>query len=168
MMAMGKIRVGTCSWSERSLIESGEFYPKGVSSPEDRLRFYASQFDTVEVDSSYYAIPAIRTTEQWAERTPQAFTFHVKAYGALTGHGIAPKTLPKELREMLPVGDKEKKNIFIKEPVLLKAISDAFVSALAPPPCCWKTWAYRLPVSAMVLVYDRRHGRNTQAQRAHG
>lgn len=131
-MAMGKIRVGTCSWSERSLIESGEFYPKGVSSPEDRLRFYASQFDTVEVDSSYYAIPAIRTTEQWAERTPQDFTFHVKAYGALTGHGIAPKTLPKELREMLPAGDKEKKNIFIKEPVLLKAISDAFVSALAP------------------------------------
>ena len=45
---------------------------------------------------------------------------------------VAPETLPKELREMLPVGDKEKKNIFIKEPVLLKAISDAFVSALAP------------------------------------
>lgn len=52
---MSNIRVGTCSWAEKSLIESGEFYPKGVSSAEERLRFYASHFDTVEVDSTYYA-----------------------------------------------------------------------------------------------------------------
>ena len=65
---MSNIRVGTCSWTEKSLIESGEFYPRGVSSAEERLRFYASRFDTVEVDSSYYAIPATRTTGLWDER----------------------------------------------------------------------------------------------------
>src|SRR5689334_19781878 len=99
---MPSFRVGTCSWAEKSLIESGEFYPQGVSSAEDRLRFYATHFDTVEVDSTYYAIAADRTTALWAERTPDNFLFHVKVYGALTGHGIDPRTLPKALRELLP------------------------------------------------------------------
>ncbi|MBI1919646.1 MAG: DUF72 domain-containing protein [Geobacter sp.] len=129
---MSIIHVGTCSWAEKSLIESGEFYPKGVSSAEDRLKYYASHFDTVEVDSTYYAIPASHTTELWAERTPGNFLFHVKVYGALTGHGIDPRTLPKDLRELLPAADKEKRNIYIKEPELLKAVADAFVTSLSP------------------------------------
>jgi uncharacterized protein YecE (DUF72 family) len=65
-----ELHVGTCSWAEKSLIESGEFYPKGVSSAEERLKYYASHFDAVEVDSAYYAIPPPHTTELWAERTP--------------------------------------------------------------------------------------------------
>jgi uncharacterized protein YecE (DUF72 family) len=132
-MAPGShIHVGTCSWAEKSLIESGEFYPKGVSSAEERLRFYASHFDTVEVDSTYYAIPASHTAELWAERTPANFLFHVKVYGALTGHGTDPRTLTKALRELLPAADKEKRTIYIKEPELLKAVADAFAASLAP------------------------------------
>ena len=129
---MTRIHVGTCSWAEKSLIESGEFYPKGVSSAEERLKYYASHFDTVEVDSTYYAIPASHTTELWAERTPANFLFHVKVYGALTGHGTDPRTLPKNLRELLPTAEKEKHSIHIKEPELLKAVADAFVASLAP------------------------------------
>jgi uncharacterized protein YecE (DUF72 family) len=129
---MPSFRVGTCSWAEKSLIASGEFYPKGVSSAEGRLRFYASHFDTVEVDSTYYAIPADHTTGLWAERTPENFLFHVKVYGALTGHGIDPRTLPKALRALLPAADKEKRHVFIKEPELLKAVADAFAAALGP------------------------------------
>jgi len=45
---------------------------------EARLRFYAGVFDCVEVNSSYYAIPDVRITERWAERTPSGFLFHVK------------------------------------------------------------------------------------------
>ena len=56
------IRVGTCSWTEKSLIQSGEFYPKGMKTAEDRLRYYSEHFDTVEVDSTYYAIPAKNNT----------------------------------------------------------------------------------------------------------
>jgi uncharacterized protein YecE (DUF72 family) len=130
--SMSDIRVGTCSWAEKSLIESGEFYPKGAASAEERLRFYASRFDTVEVDSAYYAIPAARTTRLWAERTPGNFLFHVKVYGALTGHGTDPRTLPKALRELLPAAEKEKRNIHIKEPELLKAVADAFTASLDP------------------------------------
>lgn len=107
-------------------------HPKGVSSAEERLKYYASQFDTVEVDSTYYAIPAAHTTGLWAERSPGNFLFHVKVYGALTGHGIDPRTLPKDLRELLPASDKEKRNIRITEPQLLKAVADAFAASLAP------------------------------------
>jgi uncharacterized protein YecE (DUF72 family) len=129
---MTNIHVGTCSWAEKSLIESGEFYPKGVSSAEERLKYYASHFDTVEVDSTYYAIPPSHTTEVWAERTPGSFLFHVKVYGALTGHGTDPRTLPKALRELLPAAEKEKRTIHIKEPELLKAVADAFAASLSP------------------------------------
>lgn len=131
-MSNGAIRIGICSWTEKCLIESGTFYPQGVTSAEERLRFYASHFDTVEVDSSYYAIPTPQMALAWAERTPDKFLFHVKAYGALTGHGIDPKTLLKELRELLPEADRARDNIHVSEPALLRAMAQAVVAALEP------------------------------------
>src|SRR5690606_31786861 len=70
--------------------------------PEARLRHYAAQFPLVEVDSSYYALPARRTAEAWAERTPDGFAFDVKAFRLFTGHGASPAALPKDLRAALP------------------------------------------------------------------
>lgn len=131
MTSGSSIRIGTCSWAEKSLIESGEFYPKGVSSAEERLRFYAAHFDSVEVDSTYYAIPAARTTELWADRTPTHFLFNIKVYGAMTGHGLAPKTLPKELRAMVPAAVVDEARIY-PEDELQMAITDAFVASLHP------------------------------------
>jgi uncharacterized protein YecE (DUF72 family) len=49
---MGEILIGTCSWTDPTLIRSGRFYPATAKSAEARLRFYASQFRLVEVDSS--------------------------------------------------------------------------------------------------------------------
>jgi uncharacterized protein YecE (DUF72 family) len=96
------IRVGICSWADQALIESGGFYPKKSMSAEARLRYYARFFDTVEVNSSYYAIPDARNVLHWAERTPPGFVFTVKAYGLLTGHNPRPETLPDEVQAMLP------------------------------------------------------------------
>ena len=45
--------VGTRSWTEKTLVESGRFYPPDVHTAEAPLRFYASEFPVVEVDSSY-------------------------------------------------------------------------------------------------------------------
>ncbi len=56
---MSEILVGTSSWTDKSLIESGRFYPPSVSKPEERLRYYASHFPIVEIDSSYYGIPTV-------------------------------------------------------------------------------------------------------------
>ena len=69
---------------------------------EARLRFYARFFDTVEVNSSYYAIPDARNVLRWTERTPPGFVFNVKAYALLTGHNPRPETLPDEVQAMLP------------------------------------------------------------------
>jgi len=131
-MQRGVIRIGTCSWAEKSLIESGSFYPEGVSSPEQRLRYYAGHFDTVEVDSSFYAIPTSHMVSAWAERTPPGFLFHLKAYGALTGHGIDPRSLPPELRGLLPAADRDLESVQVSDPVLLKALAQASVEACQP------------------------------------
>jgi uncharacterized protein YecE (DUF72 family) len=112
------------------LIQSGEFYPRAVRTAEGRLRYYASNFDTVEVDSTYYAIPDMRNTSLWVDRTPENFIFHIKVYGALTGHGIDPWTLPKDIFNLLPDKDKTEKHVYIKEPHLLQVIADRFNEAL--------------------------------------
>ena len=65
----GRILVGSCSWTDPSLISSGRFYPAGVSTPETRLRYYADQFLIVEVDSTYYSPPSERNSVLWASRT---------------------------------------------------------------------------------------------------
>jgi len=67
---MSNILIGTASWTDKSLITSGRFYPPKCSTPEDRLRYYSSQFPLVEVDSSYYAMPKPEVAQLWAERTP--------------------------------------------------------------------------------------------------
>jgi uncharacterized protein YecE (DUF72 family) len=59
---VGHIQVGTASWTDPTLIKSRAFYPKGVSSAEARLRYYASRFELVEVNSSYYALPSLEKT----------------------------------------------------------------------------------------------------------
>jgi uncharacterized protein YecE (DUF72 family) len=99
---VGDLRVGICSWADAALIEDGSFYPKKSMSPEARLRFYAGVFDTVEINSSYYAIPAARSALRWAERTPTGFLFNIKAYSLMTGHHPRPETLPAELQRALP------------------------------------------------------------------
>jgi hypothetical protein len=102
---MGTILVGTASWTDKTLIESGRFYPPDAKTAEARLRHYAAHFPLVEVDSSYYALPARRTAEAWAERTPDGFAFDVKAFRLFTGHGASPSALPKDLRAALPETD---------------------------------------------------------------
>jgi uncharacterized protein YecE (DUF72 family) len=53
--------------------------------PEARRRYCASQFQLVEVDSSYYALPASKTAPLWAERPPPGFVFDVQAFRLFTG-----------------------------------------------------------------------------------
>jgi uncharacterized protein YecE (DUF72 family) len=99
---VSRIRVGICSWADPALIESGGFYPKKSMTAEARLKFYARFFDTVEVNSSYYAIPDVRNTARWVERTPSDFVFHVKAYALLTGHHVRSAALPADVEALLP------------------------------------------------------------------
>lgn len=103
---MTEYRVGICSWTDSSLINQGDFYPARSMSAEARLRYYATAFDTVEVDSSYYALPSARNAALWVQRTPPGFLFNIKAYSLMTGHHPRADSLPAQLRGMLPAAPK--------------------------------------------------------------
>ncbi len=109
----GPILVGTASWTDKTLIASGRFYPKGTSTPEARLRYYASQFPTVEVDSSYYAMPAPETARLWAERTPAGFVMNVKAFRLFTGHQTQPMVFHKDLQQAFAL--EPKRNVYVRD-----------------------------------------------------
>ena len=110
----GRILVGSCSWADKTLIDSG-WYPPSAKSPSERLRYYAGQFSIVEADSPYYAIPLPQVAESWVERTPADFVFDVKAYALFTGHGAQVASLPKDVREALAPDAREKKNVYLKD-----------------------------------------------------
>jgi uncharacterized protein YecE (DUF72 family) len=95
---MGEIRVGTAGWTDKTLLDSG-WYPAEADSPEQRLRYYARQFPLVEVDSTYYALPAETTATAWKDRTPAGFTFNIKAFSLFTQHPTPVKAMPADLRE---------------------------------------------------------------------
>lgn len=94
---MGEILIGTSSWADRLLVASG-WYPSGANTPQGRLEYYAEHFPLVEVDTSFYAIPAPEVTSAWAQHTPGSFTFNVKAFSLFTGHSTKAGALPPELR----------------------------------------------------------------------
>lgn len=104
-------RVGAAGWADQSLIRAKTFYPPGVSTAAMRLDFYSRQFNLVEVDSSYYALPTRRNAELWVQRTPPDFLFNIKAFGAMTQHQTAPRALPKDLREQLPLKSGQDKKL---------------------------------------------------------
>jgi uncharacterized protein YecE (DUF72 family) len=98
-----EIRIGTCSWADDAL--SKHWYPKGLPAGE-RLGYYAQHFDTVEVDSTYYRLPGEEMVARWAERTPDEFVMHVKAFGLMTRHPVKLEALPPDLRDDAPTDDK--------------------------------------------------------------
>ena len=126
------IKVGTASWTDKTLIACGRFYTPEATTAEARLRFYASQFPLVEVDSSYYAMPAPNTAQLWAERTPNDFTMNLKAFRIFTGHQTSPTALHKDLRDAL--GPTSKTNLYYRElPLEIRdELWRRFIEALAP------------------------------------
>jgi uncharacterized protein YecE (DUF72 family) len=125
---MGKIEVGTASWTDRTLLESG-WYPQSADNPEKRLAYYARQFPVVEVDSTYYGPPNEQTTRLWAERTPKHFTCNIKAFSLLTGHPTKVSSIYKDLRP-----DTDKKNVYPGDlpPQAYEEVWTRFLSALDP------------------------------------
>ena len=81
MDKLAEIRLGTSAFTAAGW--DGSFYPKGTKSAE-RLSFYAQNFDTVEVDSTFYACPTTRTVENWSLKTREEFIFSVKVPQTIT------------------------------------------------------------------------------------
>lgn len=90
----GTIRFGTSSWSEKSWV--GPFYPKGTK-PGDFLTVYSQQFDTVEVDSTYYRVPSEKMVEGWERKTPDGFVLCAKFPRDVVHAGKGAKPDPEKV-----------------------------------------------------------------------
>lgn len=133
-VGQGEVRFGTASWTDPTMTAPGVFYPPGASSAEERLRHYASEFPVVEVDSTYYALPAKKTAETWVERTPEDFVFDIKAHALMTGQPTEVSRLPRAIKQELPAELSEKRRIYRKDlpKELLDAVYQQFREAIEP------------------------------------
>jgi len=124
---------GIAGWVDKSLIDSKLFYPLHAKTSGDRLKFYATQFSLVEVDSTYYGIPKPESVESWVAQTPADFSFDVKSFSLFTNHPTKPLSLPPDLREELPANLREK-NVYLEQMPddLLDEAWERFRSALEP------------------------------------
>jgi uncharacterized protein YecE (DUF72 family) len=114
-MAAATILTGTCSWTDRTLIDSGAFYPPNVRTAAERLAFYAGHFPVVEVDATFYAPPSEQNARLWIERTPPRFTFDIKAFSLLTTHASQARMLPAPLPSLLPAEVREKPRLYLRD-----------------------------------------------------
>jgi len=85
------IRIGTSGFSYDDWV--GPFYPEGLPA-RAQLAFYAREFSTVEINTTYYRVPDMRLVQGWAEKTPADFLFAVKAYQGLTHERERPDCAP--------------------------------------------------------------------------
>jgi uncharacterized protein YecE (DUF72 family) len=109
------ILVGTTSWTEATLLSEGDFYPSSVTTPEERLRHYASVFPIVEVDRSFYALPEERNAKLRVQRTANGFVFDVKSFRLFTQHKTPVASLPADVRSALPAGQE---NVYYADPAV--------------------------------------------------
>src|SRR5215472_16454750 len=124
--------IGTASWTDPTLVKSDTFYPSALRTAEERLRFYADQFNAVEVDASYYALLSEKNAQLWAERTPPGFVFEVKAFALLTQHAAEVARLPLNLRAMLTEKERAERRLRHPSKEVLAMAFQMFHSSLSP------------------------------------
>ena len=115
-----RILVGTSGWSYKEW--KGSFYPAKLPA-EEMLRFYAGRFPTVEVNNSFYRIPAERVLVTWAEQVPDSFRFVLKASRRVTHNNRladADGSLDYFLRAVNPLGDRLGPTLFQLPPTFKK------------------------------------------------
>lgn len=78
---MPAIRIGTSGWVYRHW--RGDFYPEGLKA-KDELAYYASRFDTAEINASFYRLPSEAAVKGWHDRTPEGFLFSWKGSRYIT------------------------------------------------------------------------------------
>ncbi|MGZ4675806.1 MAG: DUF72 domain-containing protein [Acidimicrobiia bacterium] len=129
-----RVLVGTCSWTDKTLTEGTDWYPKRTMTAAERLAFYCARYPIVEADSTYYFPPTPELTRSWAGRTPAGFTMNVKAFSLLTGHPTRPASLWRDMRDDLPADIAAKRNIYAHhlDDIALDEAWRRFAHALAP------------------------------------
>ncbi len=109
-----RVLVGTCSWTDSTLVKDTDWYPRKSMTAAQRLAYYASRFPLVEVDSTYYFPPTPELAGSWVQRTPDGFTMNVKAWSLLTGHPTFPDSLWPDLRDEVAPEHRDKRRLYTK------------------------------------------------------
>lgn len=132
------------------MTKPGVFYPRGVSSAEQRLAYYASTFPIVEIDATYYALPTAPVAEAWLKRTPPSFRFDAKANALMTGHPSETARLTPDIRGLLPAELRSKPRLYAKDlPAEIRDhVWQSFIAGLEP------LWANG-KLAAVMLQYPR-------------
>jgi uncharacterized protein YecE (DUF72 family) len=144
----GRIVVGTSSWADPGFVE--EWYPPGLAA-RDRLPYYAERFEGVEVNSTFYAVPAASTVARWVEATPDDFTFDVKLHKLLSRHAAACNSLPKALRERARTTPRARVKLTRG---LEDALADAVLEAMEPLVAAGKLSSFLLQLSPAFSPHD--------------
>jgi uncharacterized protein YecE (DUF72 family) len=146
----GSIHVGTSSWSDPGFVE--EWYPPGLAA-RDRLPYYSERFDAVEVNSTFYAVPATEQVARWRDQTPDGFTFDVKLHRLLSRHSARLDSLPPELRERAGTGPRGRVRLDAR---LEAALADATLEAVAPLADAGKLATFLLQLSPAFSPHEHR------------
>jgi uncharacterized protein YecE (DUF72 family) len=147
---VGTIVVGTSSWADPGFV--AEWYPEGLAD-RDRLAWYAERFEGVEVNSTYYAVPAPATVKRWADVTPKAFTFDVKLHQSLSRHSAEVGSLPRALRDDV---DTTPRGRVRPNADLDRALCKAYKKAMKPLTDAGKLSSYLLQLSPAFKPPSRR------------
>jgi uncharacterized protein YecE (DUF72 family) len=94
-----RVRCGTSSWADRSLVRDGAFYPKKTMKASERLAYYCSRLGVAEIATTYRFPPTPDLSRQWVGRTPIDFVFDVRGWSLLTGAPTLPDSLWEDLQE---------------------------------------------------------------------
>lgn len=100
------IRIGCGSWADAEYV--GILYPKGLP-PAERLRVYATHFDRVELNNTYYSTPSAAQMTGWAKQTPPAFQFDFKLHRAFSQKPVTSGELVTKLTAAVKPLIQEKK-----------------------------------------------------------
>ena len=132
---LGTVRIGTSGWHYKHW--KGPFYPADLPASK-MLRWYVERFDTVEINNSFYRLPAPTALEGWCRETPSNFCFAVKASRFIT-HNKKLRDPKQTVKKFMTVIEKLERRL---GPILFQLPPswrvnverlEEFIAALPPP-----------------------------------
>ncbi|HEY2637133.1 MAG TPA: DUF72 domain-containing protein [Solirubrobacteraceae bacterium] len=137
----GRTIVGTSSWADPGFIEKWD--PADLPAAQ-RLPWYAERFEAVEVNSTWYALPSVRSVARWADQTPDGFSFDIKLHRLLSRHAGKVDSLPDKLRGEAEFASRGRVRL---TPRLERALLDQTLEGIAPLVEAGKLGAFLLQLS---------------------
>lgn len=127
-------RIGTSSWSDRSLTQDSHWFPRKTMKAAERIAFYSQHFSLVEMEGTHRFPPTPAITTQWVERTPSDFRFDIPAWSLLSGRAAFPPSLYEDLWKEVRPDCRDKPRLYANHlsDQALSECWDRFVHSLSP------------------------------------